>query len=186
MAFRSLAAAIGSGRTSPTARGVGCDCCWPLGRPVPVRIASTPGRVTIGKLIAIKRAVLLSSVSSVHHKFSDTDGDIHNTKRGFFFTHCGEKFFLNQSSNLLIAHRIKIRLADAQKASGSNWTLQGSGLFGSSKRPSREISARLLLAAVPYFRIGTSHIGSLFSVERESVLLILVRLHYSLRRLFTR
>jgi stearoyl-CoA desaturase (delta-9 desaturase) len=25
----------------------------------------------------------------VHHKFSDTDGDPHNTKRGFFFSHCG-------------------------------------------------------------------------------------------------
>ncbi|KAI1283690.1 Delta(9)-fatty-acid desaturase fat-7 [Halotydeus destructor] len=25
----------------------------------------------------------------VHHKWSDTDADPHNTKRGFFFTHCG-------------------------------------------------------------------------------------------------
>ena len=25
----------------------------------------------------------------VHHKFSDTDGDPHNTRRGFFFSHCG-------------------------------------------------------------------------------------------------
>ncbi|KAI1283691.1 Delta(9)-fatty-acid desaturase fat-7 [Halotydeus destructor] len=25
----------------------------------------------------------------VHHKWSDTDGDPHNTKRGFFFAHCG-------------------------------------------------------------------------------------------------
>lgn len=25
----------------------------------------------------------------VHHKFSDQDGDPHNTKRGFFFSHCG-------------------------------------------------------------------------------------------------
>ena len=25
----------------------------------------------------------------VHHKWSDTDGDPHNTKRGMFFAHCG-------------------------------------------------------------------------------------------------
>lgn len=25
----------------------------------------------------------------VHHKFSDQDGDPHNTRRGFFFSHCG-------------------------------------------------------------------------------------------------
>lgn len=25
----------------------------------------------------------------VHHKFSETDGDPHNTNRGFFFAHCG-------------------------------------------------------------------------------------------------
>ena len=25
----------------------------------------------------------------VHHKWSDTDGDPHNTRRGFFFAHCG-------------------------------------------------------------------------------------------------
>lgn len=28
----------------------------------------------------------------VHHKFSDTDGDPHNTKRGFFFSHVGWLF----------------------------------------------------------------------------------------------
>ena len=25
----------------------------------------------------------------IHHKWSDTDGDHINTKRGFFFAHCG-------------------------------------------------------------------------------------------------
>ncbi|KAI1286645.1 Stearoyl-CoA desaturase 5 [Halotydeus destructor] len=54
--------------------------------------ARTPLRIflMIGQLIAGQNCLYIwCRDHRVHHKFSDTDADPHNTKRGFFFAHVG-------------------------------------------------------------------------------------------------
>ena len=54
--------------------------------------AKLPFRILlmIGQTIAGQNCIYIwARDHRVHHKFSDTDGDPHNMRRGFFFTHCG-------------------------------------------------------------------------------------------------
>ena len=54
--------------------------------------ASLPLRIflMIGQCVAGQNSIYVwSRDHRVHHKFSDTDADPHNTKRGFFFSHVG-------------------------------------------------------------------------------------------------
>lgn len=42
----------------------------------------------------------------VHHKFSDTDADPHNARRGFFFSHCGWLFVKKHPDVIEAGNRI--------------------------------------------------------------------------------
>lgn len=46
----------------------------------------------------------------VHHKFSDTDADPHNSSRGFFFSHVG--WLLIEKSPLVVAKGKSLDLSD--------------------------------------------------------------------------
>ncbi|KAI1283770.1 Stearoyl-CoA desaturase 5 [Halotydeus destructor] len=52
---------------------------------LPLRIMSMLAQTVAGQ----NCIYIWSRDHRVHHKWSDTDADPHNTKRGFFFTHCG-------------------------------------------------------------------------------------------------
>ncbi|CAG7827618.1 unnamed protein product, partial [Allacma fusca] len=69
---------------------LGAGTCKPLN--FHIRRATTPFKILMATLFAFagqQSLWLWSAWHRIHHKFSDTDRDPHNSRRGFFYSHMG-------------------------------------------------------------------------------------------------
>lgn len=71
------------------------------------------GRITKKASISKQLFIYLFPYHRVHHKFSETDADPHNAKRGFFFSHIG--WLMMRKHNDVFIKGASVDMSDLEK-----------------------------------------------------------------------